>query len=93
MELRVESLEANVLAMRGMEEMKSQMGEMNSGMGNMGLDMETIKDYLRDLRESIVGRDGGDKGTTPIYHERSPSHSPLARETSAPPGGGNEEWS
>lgn len=33
-------------------------GELNSRMGNM----ETVKEFLCDLRESMLSKKGGDKG-------------------------------
>lgn len=39
-----------------------KMGELNSRMGNMESTMETIKEYLRDPRESMLSKEGGDKG-------------------------------
>lgn len=42
--------------------------------------METIKEYLPDLKEATLNQEAGDKGKAPTTHEPSHSHPPLARE-------------
>lgn len=69
----------------GMEDMRTQIGDMNARMGTLGADMEAIKEYLRDLREATMCRDGNDKGKAPMHPNPSPLYSPPGREASLPP--------
>lgn len=67
MENLVEMLETEVTTIKqGIVEMRAQIRELNSRMGHLGLDMKAIKEYLRDLRKATLGKDGGDKGKTPM---------------------------
>lgn len=62
----------------------SQVGEMNQRMEGLEASVETIKGYLRDLRDSTIGRETGDRGKTPTRQEPHPFYLPPERETTMP---------
>lgn len=61
---------------KGMDEMKQQVGEMNSKVSNIRVNMEAIE-YLRDLRKATLVKEGNDKGKALMHSEPFPSYSPL----------------
>lgn len=65
---------------KGIEETKFWMGELNNRMRLMSSDIEVIKEYLRDLREATLGRDGSNKEKALMHLEPSPSYSPPRKE-------------
>lgn len=91
MESRVEGVELEIAAVKEqVGTMSAKMEEMNQTMVELGASVETIKTYLRDLRESTVGRETIERGKTPTEQEPSPSYSPPEREATMPQTGGND---
>lgn len=66
------------------ENMGSQVGEMNQRMKELETSVEAIKGYLRDLREATVGWETGDRGKAFMGQEPSPSYLLLEKETTVP---------
>lgn len=58
MKTRVEGLELEMLVVKGgMDEMMLDMGELKGRLENIKSGIETIKKFLRDLRESTMATD------------------------------------
>lgn len=70
----MEGLEREVTGVKG------RVDEMGSNMRNMESHMETINEFLRELKETTLAREGGNKGKTPVGQEASPSDLPPLRE-------------
>lgn len=92
MESRVESLEMEVGAVKeGIETLGSSMKDMTGRMEKVETSMETIREYLRELRESVVDKEGNDRRQTPRGLDLSPSYSPPTKDNSATPQGRAED--
>ncbi|XP_044500293.1 uncharacterized protein LOC123221524 [Mangifera indica] len=93
MEGRVEALENEMTEVRQkMSEVDKRLEELNRDIGTKmnenkvrmeGLEgsVEVMKAYLRDLKEAMIGRDGGDKGKASVGAGPSLSQTPTQQNT------------
>lgn len=76
-----------------LEEMNSNVVNSSARLEGVETGMETMKAYLREVRELLVAKEAGtsDKGKAPMEPPLSPTRSSPVRTTTPPPPNATEE--